>query len=74
MARPQHNYGEGISFYYIPKKDFDTLLDQVLIISQEDYDIEAKDDFYGLVDYWNNKGQAAIDCKIARNKDLIKHL
>jgi lipoprotein NlpI len=69
-----HNYAEGISFYYIPKKDFDTLLDQVKIICKEDYQVEAKDGFRSLYEYWNERGQKRINQKIENNKEQIKFL
>jgi len=69
-----HNYAEGISFYYIPKKDFDTLLDQVKTISEEEYQEEAKDGFRGVYEYWNEVGQSRINAKLESNKERIKYL
>ena len=70
-----HKYGEGISFYYISKEDFDTLLDLVKLIAPDEYEVEAKDDFYGLVRYWNEAGQHRLDAQISslqRGKEALK--
>ena len=69
-----HTYAEGISFYYIPKKDFDTLLDQVKIINEDEYKLEARDGFRGVYEFWNEKGQHRLNHKIESNKQRIKYL
>jgi NTP pyrophosphatase (non-canonical NTP hydrolase) len=67
-----HKYGEGISFYYITKKEFDELLDLVKQLSPEEYKDEAKDDFYQLVAYWNEAGRDRLEHQIISLKRRVE--
>jgi len=60
-----HKYGEGISFYYISKEDFNTLLDLVKQLAPDEYEAEARDEFYGLVAYWNEAGQHRFNVQVS---------
>lgn len=59
-----HTYGEGLSFYYITKEEMDKLLDRLKIISEPEYQREAKDGFQSLYQYWNARGREALMYKI----------
>lgn len=72
MANSNHTYAKGISFNKIPKETFNTLLDQVKIIDENEYNQEAQDGFRGMCEFWNETGLARIERKIIDNKSRIK--
>ena len=66
-----HKYGEGISFYYITKNEFNELLDLVKQLAPEEYKDEAKDDFYQLVAYWNEAGRSRFELQVDHLKNRL---
>jgi hypothetical protein len=66
-----HKYFEGIGFYFHSKEDFNKLLDQVKLISEQEYKEDSEDGFQDCVKYWNEKSRREFRSKIRANERII---